>query len=198
MKEIARGAEAIIFKDRNVIKHRIRKGYRIPEIDVPIRKFRTRREAKVIEKLQPLGFVPKIISVDEKEMKLEMEFIDGKKLADNLEELGYEKIMEEAGEKAALVHNQDIIHGDLTTSNMILKDKIYFIDFGLSFFSTKVEDKAVDVHLLKEALNSKHYTICEKCYNAFLNGYKKKSNNYKEIINRLEKVESRGRNKGKH
>ena len=82
---------------------------------------------------------------------------------------------------------------------MIMKDdKIYFIDFGLAVFSHKVEDKAVDIHLLREALNSKHYTIYEEAFKAFLKGYKKRSDNYQEIMNRLEKVESRGRDKGKH
>ena len=44
----------------------------------------------------------------------------------------------------------------------ILKNgKVYFIDFGLGFFSNKTEDKAVDLHLLKQALESKHYQIFE-------------------------------------
>ena len=95
------------------------------------------------------------------------------------------------------MHNNNIIHGDLTTSNMILENEIYFIDFGLSFFSDKTEDKAVDLHLLRHALESKHHKIFEKSFKAVLNGYKSKCRKYNETIKRLEKVESRGRYKGK-
>ena len=76
---------------------------------------------------------------------------------------------------------------------MILKDnKIYLIDFGLGFFSSKIEDKAVDLHLLKQALESKHYENFEKYYKVILDNYK-----HKDVIKRLEKVELRGRYKRK-
>ena len=78
---------------------------------------------------------------------------------------------------------------------MILKDnKVYFIDFGLGFISNKIEDKAVDLHLLKQALQSKHYKIYEKGFNYILEGYRK-SKNFENTIKRLEKVEKRGRYK---
>ena len=70
--------------------------------------------------------------------------------------------------------------------------KLYFIDFGLGFFSTKAEDKAVDLHLLKQALESKHYKNFEKLYKTILKNYK-----HKDVLKRLEKVELRGRYKGK-
>jgi Kae1-associated kinase Bud32 len=196
MNELARGAEAVIYRDDGkVAKERIRKGYRIPEIDLPLRKARTKREAKVLKKLEPTGFVPKVLSTDE--FRIEIDFIDGKKLADHLEMLDFKRVMHQVGEHTAILHNTGIIHGDLTTSNMILKDKVFFIDFGLAFFSEKLEDKAVDIHLLKEALESKHYRIHGECYLAFLEGYKA-SSQYKDTVARLEKVEGRGRYKGKH
>ena len=74
------------------------------------------------------------------------------------------------------------------------ENKIFFIDFGLSFFSDKTEDKAVDLHLLKKALESKHYKIFEECFKAALEGYKK-SDNYEAIIKRFQIVEKRGRYK---
>jgi len=70
-------------------------------------------------------------------------------------------------------------------------NKVFFIDFGLSFVSTKTEDKAVDLHLLKQALESKHYKIWKDCFNAVLEEY-----NNKLILDRLMVVEKRGRNKG--
>ena len=80
---------------------------------------------------------------------------------------------------------------------MIYNNEVYFIDFGLSFFSQKIEDKAVDLHLLRQALESKHYKVFNKAFKLVLKGYKRESENYDDIMNRLEKVEARGRNKGK-
>ena len=193
MKEIARGAEAVIYLDKDkIVKHRIPKNYRIKEIDEPLRKKRTRSEVKILEKL-PIPH-PKLLSFDEKKSVIEMEYIDGNKLRDVFGLKHAEKI----GEYTAKMHNSGIIHGDLTTSNMIeQKGEIYFIDFGLSFFSDKFEDKAVDLHLLKEALESKHYKVADKAFKAILSTYKKHANDSKEIIERLEKVEERGRNKNK-
>jgi len=99
------------------------------------------------------------------------------------------------GKKIAKLHNVHIIHGDLTTSNILVQDKVYFIDFGLGFVSTKIEDKAVDLHLIKKALESKHYDCAEECFQYILEGYEAESNEFKEIMNRIEKVEKRGRYK---
>ncbi|HLC62236.1 MAG TPA: KEOPS complex kinase/ATPase Bud32, partial [Candidatus Nanoarchaeia archaeon] len=157
---IAQGAEAKLFlEDGRILKERFAKTYRIPEIDDKLRGFRTRREAKVLHKLEMINFpAPKLIKSDEKEQIL-IEKIDGKLVKDILEKKKYNRLSEEIGKKVAVLHNNLIIHGDLTTSNMIYSKEIYFIDFGLSFFSEKAEDKAVDLHLLKEALESKHYKI---------------------------------------
>lgn len=199
-KLIAQGAESKLFLvDGKILKNRFKKNYRLKEIDDKLRKFRTKREAKVLQKLEAIGFpVPKLIKNDEKE-NLEIELIEGKLLKDVLEKENYAKLSKEIGEKVAILHNNNIIHGDLTTSNMILdkNNKIFFIDFGLSFFSHKIEDKAVDLHLLKEALESKHYSIWEKCYKAALEGYAKMAEDSKEILRRIKIVESRGRYKGK-
>ena len=198
MKQISSGAEAIIYKHNNILKDRIKKNYRIPEIDMPLRKSRTRREAKILEKLSSLGFpAPKLISMDDKDMKIEMEFINGKKLRDVLNEKNCTKLCTELGKKIAFLHNNNIIHGDLTTSNMIVSEEIYFIDFGLSFFSYKTEDKAVDLHLLRQALESKHYMLWEKAFKSAIDSYKKHVKDCAAIIKRLEIVELRGRNKTK-
>lgn len=199
-KLIAQGAEARLFlKDGTIIKKRFSKGYRIKEIDERLRKSRTRREAKILEKLSAMDFPsPKLIDNDKKE-NLEMEHIKGKLVKDILEKSDYIRLSKEIGEKIAILHNNTIIHGDLTTSNMMLKDnEVFFIDFGLSFFSHKAEDKAVDLHLLKEALESKHYKIWEKCNEAALESYEKHAKNGKETIARLKAVEKRGRYKAKY
>ena len=196
-KIIGSGAEAVIYLDGNVIKDRVRKSYRIKEIDDKLRKSRTRREAKIFEKLAAIGFpAPRLVKSDEKEI-IEMDFIDGDKIRDILERSDYVKLCREIGRKIAVLHNNAIIHGDLTTSNMILKDEIYFIDFGLSFFSHKIEDMAVDLHLLRQALESKHYNVWEECFKAALDGYRIESKNGDLVLERLKVVEKRGRYKGK-
>lgn len=208
---IAQGAEAKLFLDGNtIIKDRIKKDYRIKEIDDRLRKSRTRREAKILDKLSALNFPgPKLIDCDKTEI-IVMEKINGEMIRDILEKKDYIELSKEIGKKIAILHNNQIIHGDLTTSNMILesqkskisgiskKNEIFFIDFGLSFFSHKVEDKAVDLHLLKQALESTHYTIWEKCFNAAIKAYEKESKEGKEVLKRLEQVETRGRYKRKN
>jgi Kae1-associated kinase Bud32 len=192
MKEISRGAEAVIFQDKDkIIKKRISKGYRIKEIDHALRGFRTRREAKILSKI-PIP-APKLLDCDNKEI-IEMEFIDGKKVRAVLDQKPI--LCKEIGKKLAIMHNQNIIHGDLTTANMILSKEIYFIDFGLSFISQKLEDKAVDIHLFMQALESKHFKVFNRAKKYFFQGYSS-AKDYNKILDRLEIVESRGRNKGK-
>jgi len=201
-KIIGRGAEAIlIHKDGSLIKRRIRKGYRIKFLDEKLRKFRTRSEAKLISKASSEIAVPKIFKVNDKNYEIKMDFIDGKILSMNLDKLPLQKslkICEKIGKNMARIHDLDLIHGDLTTSNMILnKEEIFFIDFGLGFHSKRIEDKAVDLHLLKQALESKHFKNFKEYFNAVLKGYEF-SSNMKKVLEQFKKVESRGRYRGKH
>ena len=167
------------------------------ELDDKLRGSRTRREAKVLEKLQALGFPsPRLINSDEKE-SLIIEKINGHLLKNVIEKSDYRKLCSEIGKKIAVLHNNSIIHGDLTTSNVILSKEIYFIDFGLSFFSEKAEDRAVDLHVLKEGLESKHYKIWEECWQSALDAYKKEAHKSNETLKRLEAVEKRGRYRAK-
>jgi TP53 regulating kinase-like protein len=201
MREIiARGAEAILEKENGkLIKKRIKKDYRHEYIDNALRKYRTRREARILEKLSNLINVPKIHHVDEEKGILIMDFIDGERLSDYLER--YDKnlrkfIANVIGRSIAKIHNANIIHGDLTTSNMIYKEgKIYFIDFGLAFHSNRIEDKAVDIYLLGQAIKSKHYSIYEEFFDNVLKEYFKHVEQSEKIKKQLKKVEERGRYK---
>ncbi|MBM3228273.1 Kae1-associated serine/threonine protein kinase [Candidatus Pacearchaeota archaeon] len=206
MKEkiIQIGAEAnIILTDNFIIKDRIKKFYRIPELDEKIRRRRTKSEAKLLEKASkiincPVPFISPSIK---NSSKLKMPFIDGKKLSDNLNHFSLKKqkeICKILGENIAKLHDSHIIHGDLTTSNMILKEnKIYLIDFGLGFISSKIEDKAVDLHLLKQALEAKHFQNWEILFKEVLKGYKKYKE-FEKILEQFKKVEKRGRYKGSY
>ncbi len=201
MKEIiARGAESIIYLDGcNLVKERIKKGYRHKDIDVRLRKYRTRGEMKLLEKSGKYIPVPKVNSYSDIDMKIVMEHIDGRLLKDFVDSLSKKEINRifiQIGKQIAKLHDESIIHGDLTTSNMVMKDKIYFIDFGLGFISNKLEDKAVDLHLLNQALDSKHYKISKDAFNSVLTGYKS-SKSFRDVFERLKKVQQRGKYKEK-
>ncbi|MEM4270791.1 MAG: KEOPS complex kinase/ATPase Bud32 [Candidatus Pacearchaeota archaeon] len=200
MEIIAKGAEAVLMKKEVdiLVKRRIGKGYRIKEIDEKLRKLRTRQEARLLEKAAKVTNVPKFLNVDEVNKEVVMQFIPGKKLSEELNNLPLkqqEEICKKIGEEIAKLHDLNIIHGDLTTSNILLKeDKIYFIDFGLGFISSRIEDKAVDLHLLKEALEAKHFMHWKLLFEKVLEEYKK-SQNSEKVIKQFEKVEKRGRYK---
>ncbi len=194
---IGRGAEAVLYlRNGKLVKERIPKSYRLKEIDDALRKSRTRSEGKLLKKLE--GIAPLVHDIDDVHMSIVMEFLDGNLLRNTLDSIskGEQKsIMHEIGRIVGVIHNKDIIHGDLTTSNMIEKNgKVFFIDFGLGFISTKVEDKAVDLHVLRQALESKHYKHADDCYEWFLEGYKHWEGSA-DVLLRLNKVERRGRYK---
>lgn len=222
MKIIQQGAEAkILFDEKNnlVIKDRISKSYRIKEIDEKIRKRRTKSEAKLLEKACKIINTPNPLPLKDFD-KIKMHFIKGKKLSENLDLFSIKKqkqILKIIGEEIAKLHDADIIHGDLTTSNMIFvssenkydsehslgtggrgdgggKDKIFFIDFGLGYISKKIEDKAVDLHLLKHALEAKHFKNWKILFDEFKDSYKKNKES-KKILEKLIAVEKRGRYK---
>ncbi len=201
MIKIAQGAEAVLYKDRGtIIKERLSKAYRLPHLDESLRKFRTRREAKILHKLEELNFpAPHLRDFSDKRMSLVMDFIPGQKLREVLaEENDYPLLGREIGEKVGKLHAQDIIHGDLTTSNMIQHKEtgeLFLIDFGLSFFSEKAEDKAVDLHLLDRALESKHYQQYPEIFAKVLEGYRESNPGAAKVLKRFEQVQKRGRNK---
>ena len=341
---IQQGAEAKIFLDKEnniIIKDRISKSYRISELDKKIIKQRTKAETKLLTKANQIINSP-LPEKSKEHNKIIMPFIDGEKLSTSLNDFPLEKqkqIMKKIGESIARLHKADIIHGDLTTSNMILvsdtdkdvvngnsnkfnqfnkqlselkklnlpvseyaifgsgpiaiqgirdsrdmdiivkenlwsklikkypvlntykeiikignieiykdwkpwfsnvnelidhadiinnirfvklkyvldwkkafgreKDKediqliekhqvydnfrIFFIDFGLGYISKKIEDKAVDVHLLKQALEAKHFVHWKDLFEEFKETYSKDYKESKQIFERMTAIEKRGR-----
>src|SRR3989344_4165394 len=185
---IQQGAEAVLIKRGEVLlKRRVAKGYRLRELDEKLRKTRTRKEAKLLEKASKLINVPKMIKEDDKSMEIDMGFIEGNKLSESLDGMGnWEEVCLEIGKGIGKLHDNGIIHGDLTTSNMIWKSggkiekgKLYFIDFGLGYENGKIEDKAVDLHLIKQALEAKHFLHFKGFFDSIKKGYEI-SKNYKE------------------
>jgi len=179
-----------------ILKARYRKNYRNSEIDKEFRKYRTRMEVKILKKLKDKIKVPELVYFNEDLGIIVMEYINGNRLSDVLEKLDYKNILYKVGEIVGKMHKEGIIHGDLTTSNIILiNNDLYFIDFGLSFFSNRIEDYATDLHLFKESLESRHWRISDS-FDSFIKGYsesfKEKAN---EVLTRLRHIEKRGRYK---
>src|SRR3989344_3730477 len=201
MNKLAQGAEAVIYQDdRLVIKERLSKAYRWPQLDESLRKFRTRREAKILDRLDYLNFpAPHLRDFSDKRMSITMDFVPGEKLKDLLlRDNNFQQLAVEIGNRIVQLHQADIIHGDLTTSNLIKHSEtgeVNFIDFGLSFFSEKVEDKAVDLFLLDRALESTHNQLYPEIFTSVLKGYEEESMGFETVLQRLEAVKKRGRNK---
>jgi Kae1-associated kinase Bud32 len=196
---IQQGAEAKIFldeKNKLIIKDRVPKSYRVLELDKKIRKSRTKSEIKLLTKANQIINAP-LPEKYKEDNKVIMPFIEGEKLSDSFNDFPLEKqkeIMKKIGESIAKLHKSDIIHGDLTTSNMILKnEKVFFIDFGLGYISKKIEDKAVDLHLLKQALEAKHFKSWEILFQELQKSYSKDYPESKQIFERVAAVEKRGR-----
>jgi len=201
---IAQGAEAILKKNDFLTKERIKKGYRIPELDIKLRKRRTRLEANLLREASRVGVsTPRVL--DQTDFTIKMEFVDGLRVKEALNKDNCNQLAEKIGSTIATLHNYNIIHGDLTTSNMILKHinktdeqfvpQLYLIDFGLGFFSHKTEDKAIDLYLLREALESTHFDIMEETWNAVLKSYRKGYKDSDKVIKTLSAIEKRGRYK---
>jgi len=193
MNEIARGAEAVICRDTSlIVKERVEKPYRIAAIDQLLRRRRNRREAKVLRFLHQQGAaVPKLVS--ESEYSLVMEEIPGPKLRDVLQE--NRDLPGEFGKLVGSVHAAGVVHGDLTTSNVIASERgLVLIDFGLSSFSVSEEDRAVDLHVLFQALQSRHSEEVDRLWSAVRQAYEKFPF-ASAVLKRLEKVASRGRYK---
>jgi Kae1-associated kinase Bud32 len=204
---IARGAEAILYVSdwegqRVLVKERIKKNYRIAQIDEKLRKDRTRLEARLLTEARKHGVpTPKILHVDE--YKIIMQFVDGGRIKELLiaageksDEKTIERVCVEIGQSIGKLHAADIVHGDLTTSNMILcaaDGRIYFIDFGLGDFSRRVEAKGVDMLLLRNALKAAHYRILSECWENILKGYKQEYKDADEVIRKVGEIERRAR-----
>ncbi len=198
---IAQGAEATIVKQGNeVVKQRLTKDYRHPRLDTSLRKYRTRREAKILTKLAEAGFpVPSIVGSDDKAMELRMAHLEGP-LATEVLGTDPQAYGAEIGTLLGDLHNQGVTHGDVTTSNMLKcskTGKLHLIDFGLSQFSERDEDRAVDLHILFQALEAKHSSVWQACKAAVLESYQKTAQDASETLKRLNLVESRGKNKCK-
>lgn len=206
---IKQGAEARVFETsfvgrRSVVKERFSKKYRHPTLDAKLTLKRLNAEARCTTKARRLGVcTPVLYAVDPVLHTLTFEFVDGPSVKDVFLEFGSSGINEERlgkiacqiGDVIAKLHDGGLVHGDLTTSNMLLKndtDQLVLIDFGLSFTSTLPEDKAVDLYVLERALVSMH-SSCGNVMDQILAAYRKSSKQWSSTMNKLADVRQRGR-----
>ena len=199
MQLIKQGAEAKLFKIKYkgkgaLLKQRVPKGYRCRALDERLRSERTIREANLLRRARQLGVnTPSIYSVDKGKKEILMEFVDGPRAKDALNKKNYAKICSDVGKAIALMHGSNIIHGDLTTSNILQREgRLYFIDFGLGFHSTKLEDKAVDLLVFRKTFEATHVELMPKGWESIMQGYLQAGGN-PAVVKQMEKVRARAR-----
>ncbi len=188
MKLLSEGAESRVFATsvfgkEAVVKLRHIKEYRIREIDGTLRKTRTKKEARAMYRAREACVrIPALLGVGK--FSIYMERVEGILLKDvKKQRVDYEDI----GRMLARMHNADVVHGDFTPANIIInKSGAWIIDFGLADISDSIEDKAIDLLLMKRSLDRKRYATLESAYS-------KELKNAKAILARLAEIEKRGR-----
>lgn len=203
---IKKGAEANLYlakwHGRKVImKKRLPKKYRLPRLDEHIRTYRTVHEPRLMHEAKKAGVpTPIIFLVDVKNATIIMEFIEGKQVKQLLGEVSRSerrRLCLRTGELIGKLHKNGIVHGDLTTSNMILdsEGKIFLVDFGLGEKTSELEARGVDLHLMRRALESIHFRFAEECFSAVVKGYSKVLGDdaAEKVLDKIREIERRGR-----
>jgi len=202
---IKKGAEAWLFREKwyefdAIRKWRIPKKYRVKELDETIRAFRTKHEARLLSETRKKGVpTPIVFMVNLREFSIIMEDVRGKVLKEVLDSLPLRERKEvcmKIGENIGKMHKAGIVHGDLTTSNIILtnNNQIVFVDFGLASFSKNLEDQAVDLHLMERALESTHHKMAKKYFKWIIEGYRKIMKDYtSKVLRQIKEIRLRGR-----
>ncbi len=202
MTLLKKGAEANLYLGewygmKAVYKVRVRKGYRIPQLDKRIREERTAREASMLHEVKLLGVpTPSVYSVDIRSKTIVLEFIEGIRMKEALEFRGPKALpLFEIGECVGRMHSNGIIHGDLTTSNIMLMEGggIALMDFGLSFRSSDEEDMGTDLLILKRALGSLHHERARAVLEKIMKGYRSIIEFADDVVEKMLEVERRGR-----
>jgi TP53 regulating kinase and related kinases len=178
-----RGAEADLFLSelppwKVVVKRRVRKVYRHQELDTKIRKERTVRESSAIRNARIAGArTPSILGLDLERFSIIMTFVDGLVARDAIDTMSESRripLLEDLGRQVGFLHSAGIVHGDLTTSNIILPDagKPFIIDFGMATKSSEPEDRGTDLHLLQRSLIATHSLDAASSLKRVAKGYR--------------------------
>lgn len=188
------GAEAVVYLEEGpegkeiLVKERVPKAYRHKEIDERIRTERNRTEARLMSEARRNGVSTPII-YDVEDFKLKMQYIDGVPI----KYLVTPELSEKVGELVGKLHSAGIIHGDLTTSNLLLAgERLYLLDFGLAYFDKGLEARGVDVHVLFQTFESTHRNH-EALIEAFKKGYQSTFIDSEDVLKRVEEIKKRAR-----
>jgi TP53 regulating kinase-like protein len=204
-KLLYKGAEADIVLGRwqgldAVFKVRKPLSYRLKVMDDAIRRQRTIHEADMIHSAKAAGVPsPFLFDVDLPAATLVMEFIDGERLKDVVGAAPKKEVEDafyEFGQSVAKLHSAGIMHGDLTTANVVRRHgELVFIDFGLSLRTSRLEDHAVDLRLIKETLVGAHSAIAGFALDALFRGYARGvgPSRARSALRQLQSIERRGR-----
>ncbi len=204
---LKKGAEASLYLaqwhgKRVVVKARLPKKYRPEQLDFLIRRQRTVKEPQLMHEAKRAGVsTPTIFMVDVENAAITMSYIEGvrvKQLLDRgVPETGQRDVCVKMGEAIAKLHRHGVVHGDLTTSNMILASdgRVFLVDFGLGDKSAELEAQGVDLHLMKRALQSTHFAIADGCFGAVLEGYANVvgAEGKERVLEKIREIERRGR-----
>jgi N6-L-threonylcarbamoyladenine synthase/protein kinase Bud32 len=186
------GAEAIIsFREGVAEKRRVPKRYRVPALDRRLIAERTRAEARLIHMARRCG-VPTPVIRDITEDTIMMENITGTLLTHDLEK----DTIRQAGHIVGKLHASGLMHGDLTTSNIIVRDRDrqgVLIDFGLAQATQEIEQRGVDIHVLFQTLESTAPDRSDILKAAFTEGYSETFHGAGEVIAREHEIVLRGR-----
>jgi len=243
---LSQGAEALLYhthfllpSNPCVLKYRPPKPYRHPTLDARLTKHRILSEARTMVKLRREGLrVPGVLSVDCEGAGgggwMIMEFVEGRTVKEVLQEVGRVRkrgegggleggvrgLMGKVGTVVGRMHELGVIHGDLTTSNLMLRPgekkggmvngdapkehgegklrqeleggEVVLIDFGLAAQVAQDEDRAVDLYVLERAFGSTH-PEAEEEFKEVLRVYGESYRGAKVVLKRLEEVRMRGR-----
>jgi len=201
-----KGAEANLYLEdwherKVVMKRRLQKAYRLVQLDSSIRTQRTQHEPLLIHRAKEAGVpTPTVFLVDLADSNIVMEYVEGKQVKQILNVISAKERLQLCRHIGTLIghlHKNGIIHGDLTTSNMILTSsgKVFFVDFGLGEHSDELEIRGVDLHLMKRALQSTHHKHAKECFEAVMAGYKQTvgEETAKSVLAKIHEIERRGR-----
>ncbi|MGQ9514040.1 MAG: KEOPS complex kinase/ATPase Bud32 [Thermoproteota archaeon] len=182
-----------------VVKRRKSKGYRIKDLDRKIIATRTIHEASMLSKVRSMGVpTPFVLHIDPVDGVIVMQYLDGSALSEiatraSLSEL--KPLFKRLGNHLGVLHRNKIIHGDPTTSNMIvLNNEVFMVDFGLASYASGVEQMGEDLYVLDMALKSAHHPLSKELFDSVLSGYGEKfGTGFDLVLKRLGEISKRGR-----
>jgi len=186
-----RGAEATVtVDDGRVVKRRVPKAYRHPELDDRLRGARTRAEARLTSAARRAGVpTPVVYDVDPETGTLVLQRVGTDDLATGLTPERCRAV----GRFLATIHAAGFVHGDPTTRNVRISaagDRVFLIDFGLGYYTDHIEDRAMDLHVFRGSVTGTA-TDPDPLLSAFEAGYADAGHG--DVLGRLREIEGRGR-----